>query len=243
MANTMVCQGTILRVLLQITLLAMFIGFFGVPSLIRYQDSKVMVVVEEKDTAGIPAPALTICARDERETKIISDACNRSVNVFSCMQSESWSMMKYVVLDAGKGWPAMKELMGAQFWGLQIRSRFECFTLSINELIGPLYQRDILRFVINNTTRIYELFIHSSDFFIPNWNRLIMPINRFKVFPKTDCSGFVTISLIEKHELNTVQDPCEESKEYNFTRCIQQSIATQAGCDGKESCVTGEQFR
>ena len=133
----MVCQVAILRVLLQITLLAMFIGFFGVPSLIRYQDSKVMVVVEEKDTTGIPAPAVTICARDERETKVISDACNRSVNVFRCMQSESWSRMKYVVLDAGKGWPTMKDLMGAQFWGLQIRSRFECFTLSINELIVP----------------------------------------------------------------------------------------------------------
>ena len=133
-----VCQVTILRVLLQITLLWMFLYFFGVPSVRRYQASKVMVVMEEKDTAGIPAPAVTICARVEGETKVISGACNGSVNVFSCVEAERWAFMEDVVLDAGKGEsPTIRDLMAAELWDLQIRSNFECFTFSMNERIGP----------------------------------------------------------------------------------------------------------
>ena len=113
----------------------------------------------------------------------------------------------------------------------------------MNYRIGPHYQRDILRFLINNVTRIYEFYIHDLDYFIPNYHPLILPINRFKVFPKTDCTGFVSISLTETHELNTSHDPCDESKDYNFSKCIKQSIASQAGCEGKESSVTGEQYR
>ena len=203
-----------------------------------------MVVERETDTSGIPAPAITICARNEPDNQIVSDACNGSANVFSCMESKKWSKRSDVILDAGKGEsPTIKDLMGAHFWDLQIRSKYECFTFSINERIGPIFQRDILRFIINDTTRTYEFYIHSLDYFIPNWNPLILPINRFKVFPETDCTSFVTISLTEKYELNTADDPCEGRKEYNFTQCIQQSIARQTGCGGKEACVTGEQYR
>ena len=95
----MVCQVDILRVLLQITLLGMFLCFFGVPSVERYLDSKVMVVTEEKDTAGIPAPAVTVFARNEGETEVVFAACNGSANVFSRMEAESWARMKEVVSD------------------------------------------------------------------------------------------------------------------------------------------------
>ena len=229
---------------LQMTLLWCFLYFFGIPYILRYQESKVMVVERETDTGGIPAPAITICARNEPENQIVSDDCNGSADVFSCMESKKWSKLSDVVLDAGKGEsPKIKDLTGANFWNMQIRSKYECFTFSINERIGPIFQRDILRFIVNNRTRIYEFYIHSSDYFTPNRNPLFMPINRFKVFPKTDCPSFVPISLIEKHELNTVHDPCEDSKEYNFTCCIELSIASQAGCDAKESCVSEEHYR
>ena len=242
--NTMTYLVAFLKILLELALLVCFLYFFGVPSFLRYQEGKVMVVVRETDTAGIPAPAVTICAKNEGKNQQVSDACNGSLNVFSCMESESWARRKEVVLDARKGIsPTMKDLMGAEFWDLQLRVSFECFTFRMNERIGPLYHKDALNFIINNTTRIYEFYIHSLDFFIPNRNPLFMPVNRFKVFPKTDCRSFLPIYLIEKHELNTVADPCEDSKEYNFTHCIEQSIASQAGCDGKEACVAGEQYR
>ena len=242
--NTMTYLVAFLKILLELALLVCFLYFFGVPSFLRYQEGKDMVVVKKTDTDGIPAPAVTICARNEKDKKHVSDACNGADNAFSCMETESWAGMKDVVLDAGKGYlPTIETLMGAEFWDLQIRLRFECFTFSMNERIGPLYHKDALNFIINNTTRIYEFYIHSLDFFIPNRNPIFMPVNRFKMFPKTDCRSFLSISMIEKHELNTVADPCENSKEYNFTRCIEQSIASQAGCDGKEACESGEQYR
>ena len=203
-----------------------------------------MVVVKETDTGGIPAPAVTICARNEGDKQQVSESCNGAANVFSCMESESWARMKDVILDAEQGEsPTNKDLKEAMFWDWQIRSLFECFTFSMNDRISPLYQRDMLHFFINNTTMIYEFLIHDLDYFIPNWNRLVLPINRFKVFPKTECTGFVSISLTEKHELSTAHDPCDERKNYNFRQCIKESIASHVGCEGKESCVTGEQYR
>ena len=84
-----------------------------------------MVVVKETDTGGIPAPAVTICARNEGDKQQVSESCNGAANVFSCMESESWAKMKDVVLYAEQGEsPTNKYLKGATFWDLQIRSQF-----------------------------------------------------------------------------------------------------------------------
>ena len=116
-----------------------------------------MVVVKETDNGGIPAPAVTICARNEGDKQQVSESCNGAANVFSCMESESWARMKDVILDEEQGEsPTNKYLKGAMFWDWQIRSLFECFTFSMNDRISPLYQRDMLHFFINHTTKIYE---------------------------------------------------------------------------------------
>ena len=240
--NTMVVQVALLKVFLQTSLLVGFLYFFGVPSFLRYQEGKEMVVVRKTDSGGIPAPAVTVCARKEDE--LVSDACNGSANVFSCRDEESWAVMSKVVLDAGKGEsPNIKDLMAAKFWNLQIRSRYECFTFSMDDRIGSDYLRDIIRFIINKKTRVYDFYIHDEDYFFPNLNHHLLPINRMKVFPRTDCGGVVSISLSEKHELNTPEDPCKESKEYNFRQCVEQSVARRAGCQNKQACVSAEQYR
>ena len=48
------------RLLLQILLLAIFLHFFGLPAIEKYQRREVMVVETSKDTDGIPLPAITI---------------------------------------------------------------------------------------------------------------------------------------------------------------------------------------
>ena len=51
-----------LRPALQVVLLVIFLHYFGVPAVSRYQRREVMVVSSRRDTGGIQAPAITISA-------------------------------------------------------------------------------------------------------------------------------------------------------------------------------------
>ena len=48
--------------LVQFALFVVFLYFFGLPAIERYQDKKAMVVTSKRDTDGIEAPAITIAA-------------------------------------------------------------------------------------------------------------------------------------------------------------------------------------
>ena len=224
----MIHHVAFLKVLLQLTLFGIFLYLFGVPSYRRYHESKVMTVVRLEKTGGIPAPAVTICSKIEGKSQIVSDACNGTDNVFGCMESQMWASKEDIVLDAQRGFPKKKSLMGSEFWEVQFKLKFYCFTFSMDEKISPNDTTDWLNFVVNKDMN-YEFFVHSYDYFIPNYNPLLLPINRFKVFGDQDCNSFVTISLVEKYELSTADDPCEASPDYSYSQCVKESVYKQVG--------------
>ena len=158
------------------------------------------------------------------------------------MESQQWAAMKDIVVDAQRGYTKKENLMGSEFWELQFKLTSNCFTFSMDEKIGPDDRNDWLNFFVNKDIN-YEFFVHSYDYFIPTHNPLILPINRFKVFGDQDCNRFVTISLVEKHELSTSSDPCEANPDYSFSQCVKESVYNQVGCPAKEDCVTGEHYR
>ena len=51
------------KFLLQILLFALFLHFFGIPAVARYQEKKVLVVKSVRDTGGLEAPAVTIIVK------------------------------------------------------------------------------------------------------------------------------------------------------------------------------------
>ena len=51
-----------MKILFQIMLFVIFLLFFGLPVIERYQDMEVMVVTSKRTTEGIEAPAITIAA-------------------------------------------------------------------------------------------------------------------------------------------------------------------------------------
>ena len=87
-----------LRPSLQLVLLVIFLHFFGVPAVSRYQRREVMVVSSRRDTGGIQAPAVTIAAKNNGEgtgwennvgnsTPAIENICSTAENIFipSCI--------------------------------------------------------------------------------------------------------------------------------------------------------------
>ena len=49
---------------LQIILLVVFFAYFGWPAVERYLERKVMVVKDQRNTGGIPAPSITLEVRN-----------------------------------------------------------------------------------------------------------------------------------------------------------------------------------
>ena len=127
-------------------LLTVFLQFFGIPSFLRYLENKVLVVVDRKETKGIPAPAITFCGihpktkawKKATSLTIALATCNSSSNLFECMESQSWSL-EDVVLDAVKGVTVKIPLTNVSFWSSYFLKKKACYTLNLDENIGLWY--------------------------------------------------------------------------------------------------------
>ena len=59
-SNFRKCFHIVLKLMLQLTLLGLFLHIFGLPAVARYLEKKLMVVTSTEKTDGIPIPAITI---------------------------------------------------------------------------------------------------------------------------------------------------------------------------------------
>ena len=83
--------------------------------------------------------------------------------------------------------------------------------------------------LLTEFTRAYDIFLHERDQF---WHGIDMEnigqAGHIDLQLNTEIWGSFTVSQITK--LNKVSDPCEEDKEYSFTQCLQEFVASSSGC-------------
>ena len=188
--------------------LSIFLQFFGIPYILRYLENKVLVVVDKKETKGIPAPAITFCGIHpktkawKKATSLTTalNTCNSSDNLFDCMESQAWSL-EDVVLDAVKGVTVKENLMNASLWSSQFLKKKACFTMNLNKKIGTNFKVDGIDFSLNKTM-LYTLYIHSQTYFLENSNPLTLPIIQLEVQPSVvTCNTYLSLAMVEHHEL------------------------------------------
>ena len=240
------------RLILQLALLIIFLSYFGLPSLWRYLEGEVLTIDSKKETRGVPAPAITFCARSPqtgpwREAGGLEkslERCNTSKDVFACMETQAWAR-EDVVTRAEDG--RKQDMSSSNLWKSQFLKGFwSCHTFSLSGKIGP---SDEIFFHLNRSM-LYAFYIHGPDFFIQNYNPLAMPNNYGKLFPSKDCNGYFTLALTERQELNTPVDPCQESLSYSFSACVSRTVARNVGCGldldveaGLGKCNSMEHYR
>ena len=242
------------RLILQLILLVIFLSYFGLPSLWRYLEWEVLTIDSRKETRGVPAPAITFCARspktgpwrEEGGLEKNLERCNTSKDVFACMETQAWAR-EDVVTNAEDG--KKQDMSSSNLWKSQFLKGFwSCHTFSLNdERIGP---SDEIFFHLNRSM-LYAFYIRGPDFFIQNYNPLAFPNNYGKLFPSKDCNSYFTLALTERRELNTKEDPCERRDGYSFVSCIEESVAGQVGCaleggkakSEREQCYSVDQYR
>ena len=237
------------KLALQVILVVAFFYYFGVPSLLRFLEAKVLVVASEEETAGVAAPSITLCGRSPalgpwREAGGLEGAlkrCRGTSNLFTCMEGMALRREE-VVVGVSEGGNLTSSKVAVGVWTSHLlRGYWSCHTFTMNRTVTP---SDEVFFHINRSL-LYAHYIHSPEYFIQNYNPLALPSNYGKLFPSLDCNSYFSLSLTSVHQLSTLgTHRCQEGT-YSFVGCLEEAAASRVGCSlrGNNTCTSEQQYR
>ena len=229
-----------MRPFLQLSLLIIYLVYFGVPAIQRFGEEKVMVINSRKKTGGIEAPAISITVRNP-ETGFgwrngtstdfynIDNICNfsKSQDMEHCIVQITYDQHEFIN-DVILGFTTKQSLMNfsaPSIWTKDMPATWSgpTYTMSVPIKIGPDYRTDQI-FVVLEKHFSVRIFIHDPSFFITTENPSY-PFNFLKIDnPKTIQSHYYRLALTEYHELDVRDDPCDSDLDYNFKVCLRISI-------------------
>ena len=236
----------VLKLIIQLWLLGLLLYIFGLPSLKRFQDKKVVVVTSTRASGGTPAPAITIVVSGKAiksgwkvEGPIsgfvqqICNEANTTKTIIDCIERQTYNISEVVTsvkLGIGYHSKAVKDPWNEDF---SYTYAGRTYTIEIPEKLRPSSVfRNPLRIELK-TDLLYDLFIHDPSFFYISRNPdPAHPSIHKKVDPK-ELPYMYPITLTEVEELNVPDDPCNEDPEYNYRDCIKESFARRGGCRTK----------
>ena len=218
-----VLLGRMTRPALQLVLLAIFLFFFGLPSIETYGKKEVIVVEKKRDNNGIPFPAITISAWMQNGPY---ECYNLTQSIEKCIEERSLSvsdLLKGIWLGYKRRLPinVTKDILteeSTHLWS----GRF--FTLNLPLTIGPDDDKDQVYFFLANITLHYQLFIHDPKFFVFSNNLVGIPMEVRSFDTQSSVSHYQRMNLIEMNELDVPTDPCDTNPGFNFHACVKKSV-------------------
>ena len=213
------------RVILQIVLFLIFIFYFGLPSVAKYQKKNVMMVNNVINTNGIPIPAISVVVLDNA-TRYESCLFKNTSLVERCIDesAKNWTQIissvvlgltrkKIVDLTNGKMEEGFTHVLSPSI-----------LTLKLPYRIGPNDRDDQLFILLDpKYNGQYEIFVHDPEVFLLNVNPSVEPILR-----RRELSGlFYSLELTEIVEIDVPMDPCNPDVGYSFRQCIKRSVTSQ----------------
>ena len=240
-----------LRPCLQLVLLGVFLRFFGLPAVERYQRMEVMVVSSRRDTGGIQAPAITIAALTGWKDGFHDLESKGSSNFNSYIEQKTYNQSE-TLNDVILGWKneSLLNQEGVVTEDFTVPPAGRYYTINILKKIGPNYMVDQLFVVLFNIN--YRIWIHDPNFFIITENPTFVPALLKVLEPNRTSSHYYCLTLTEVEELDVPEDPCNTDPDYSFQACVRKSLSSELGCRTKWDrwshqdiplCTEMEQFR
>ena len=185
----------LVRPLLQLTLITIFLVYFGLPAMGKFMERKVMVVESKREVEGIPAPTITVNARNlttRRGWKGKKNCFNLPIeeSLESCIKEETFGFTD-VVEDVILGYTAKRSLVQSESltvsesvtsWGGKY------FKLLPAEVLGPNYHDQMLLLSLYHGF-IYKLFISDPNYFVLTSNPVYLPTIMKTVNPNSSAIG------------------------------------------------------
>ena len=185
----------LVRPLLQLALLSIFLVYFGLPAVGKFKERKVMVVESKREVEGIPAPTITVNARDPTTGRGWRGSKNcfqipMEESLESCIKEETFGFTE-VVEDVILGYTAKRSVVHSESlsvsesvtsWGGKY------FKLQPAEVLGPNYHDQML-FLSLYHGFIYKLFISDPNYFVLTSNPVYLPTILKTVNPNSSAIG------------------------------------------------------
>ena len=227
----------IAKICVQVVLLAVFLQFFGLKSLQRFEDKKVLVTSSEETLVELPAPAVTICPgfsswlhpeKITDLTNIVGQVCNGSQGsqIHECVEAETMNGTS-TVKGAARGYMG-EEVFGRNEWSSDFTRQDAgmCFTFTKPFNMGTFIKNESLA-IIWALNISFMIFVHDPSFFLLNFNPAL-PLNSIALEENTQ--AFYRMVIVQHENLNFPSKPCHPDTTYSFTACIKNTFSKEVGC-------------
>ena len=222
------------KVLIQVILLIVFLKFFGLDAIRRYNDKKTMIVKSKRQSGGIAGPAITVVAkhntsktgwREQPEqagglTNMLYNQC-RDFEEFNtiqnCTESKTFDW-ETIVRDLHVGTNNFKvSMMNATLWteDVTVGNDGRYHTVTIPNKISTEWRQDQI-FLYLNPELIYDIYVHETNYFILNKHSFGLPTCHKEIIVDRAGGQYYELILTEHTVLDFPEDPCEADRDYNF---------------------------
>jgi hypothetical protein len=255
----------VVKLLIQIALMAAFLALFGIPSVTSYLEQQVLTVTSQKFPGEVVPPTITVLAFDSSaggwnqnvpptsSYEALKIVCGDAEDIILCIKQNSHSLDH--ALFAELGYNQNHSLMSTDLWIEDFTEPWygRSYTLKYQEPRGTDWRTDAINLHVNVSDKLTRrIFFHDPDYFLISVNPLSLPINLQTIKNSTTGRLYFSIALTEHEELSTPQDPCKEEPTYSFQGCIKESLSREAGCrmhwdtisdQARPICMTLDQYR
>ena len=233
--------GSVAKSAIQLALLATFLCVFGVPSVIRYFEKRVLTVTSERYPGEVRPPAITVVAFNSShggwkqsvpstDFEALETVCGQAENITRCVLENSNSLQETV--HAELGFQQNSSLMAPELWREDLTASWYglSYTLVYPHPKGTAWRTDAINLHVNVSDGLTRrIFIHDPDFFLLSINPLALPVNLYSLQAQSGRFYF-SIALTEHIGLNTPSNPCVEDPGYRFIVCVKESLSGRFGC-------------
>jgi hypothetical protein len=222
-----------------------FIIYFGLPSIKRFQKKEVMVVTSQRVTEGIKVPAITIIPKNPDTSigwrinslnftfpNLIQPFCENTTfgnaTIDGCIEENTYSQAE-TLQDVLLGYTTRKSLLEDEGLVTDDFTHGRAYTLNIAKTIGPDDTTDQLYVAVGYDLN-YRIILHDPFYYVVNINPTTFPSILLEIRPNETRSHYYGLALTEMEELDIPEDPCNPDPDYNFQACIKESLSRQEGC-------------
>ena len=263
--------STSIDLLLYGLLLVLFMVFFGIPSIEKYQKKDTIFVTSQESTNGIEAPAVSLITlnattgygwkahtnqtnsfQNRFNMAFLLDHCQEInyTNLEYCIANNSFELTDFMT-TATFGMTSVGQLNKTSWTeDVGITRNGRVYTWNPQRKITPEKEQIVFLSLYKNFT--YFIFVHDIDFNVISANRLGATPAFWEFNGNTMQTHYQEIKLVKHKRLNTDRQPCEEDESYRMLDCVKESFAEQVGCrlpwdrtskQDRDICTKREQFQ
>ena len=243
------------KFLLQILLFGLFLYFFGIPAVERYQEKKVLVVKSVRDTGGLEAPAVTIIVKrntthtgwkkpDLYVSNFVQNSCGtkkrKNQTITACIEKRTFDRSEIcTAVNIGVGrYSRPANVAWTEDFAHSYNGRQYTFNIDKKLRMGKPIQ-DFLRIRFKSNLE-YVLYFHDPRYFYISRYPERAPPSVQKIVDPGKLPYYYRLGLTEVNEYNHLENPCNEDPNYNFNACVKERFARMVGCKTKAGlAITG----